>query len=446
MAALQVSKQGIRELAKMGLDAPLAEQGKEKLLQHLETTVMSLLDVLAACSSSDGSGVTRLLFSEEWLEAQLALKDIMAESGLVPSFDEAGNLFGKLQGSEADLPSIITGSHIDTVVDGGRYDGAYGIAAALAAVRYLRETYGVPVRSIEVVSLSEEEGSRFPMAYWGSGSIAGERGFADIDDLEDVNGVSFRDAMRACGFGEGSARAARRDGADLAAFVELHIEQGAVLEREGMAVGVVDAIVGQRRFVVTLTGEANHAGTTPMPMRKDALEGACAMITMLREEAVRQGGPLVATAGRMLVSPNVPNVVPGKVEFTVDVRHSNPERLEAFCGWFADAFREAAESRGLELACSEWFREEPAPMNEELKELLDGACAELGISSRRMASGAGHDAQMFSRVCPSAMLFVPSRGGISHSPEEYTSPRELAIGALVLAKLLYKLGYEGERV
>lgn len=429
----------------MGLDAPLTEQGKEELLQQLERSVMSLLEGLAAYSSSEGSGVTRLLFSKEWLDAQLALKDIMAESGLVPSFDEAGNLFGKLQGSKTDLPSIITGSHIDTVVDGGRYDGAYGIAAALAGLRYLRETYGPPVRSIEVVSLGEEEGSRFPMAYWGSGSIAGERGFGDVAHLEDGDGVSFVEAMKACGFGEGSGRPARREGGDMAAFVELHIEQGAVLEREGISVGVVDAIVGQRRFVVTVTGEANHAGTTPMHMRKDALEGACAMIAMLREEAIRQGAPLVATAGRMQISPNVPNVVPGKAEFTVDVRHSNPERLEAFCGWFVETFREAAESRGLALSCSEWFREEPTPMDEELKELLDGACAELGVSSRRMASGAGHDAQMFSRVCPSAMLFVPSLGGVSHSPEEYTAPRELATGVLVLAKLLYRLGYEGEQ-
>lgn len=230
----------------------------------------------------------------------------------------------------------------------------------------------------------------------------------------------------------------------MAAFIELHIEQGAVLEREGLSVGVVDAIVGQRRFVVTVTGEANHAGTTPMHMRKDALEGACAMVILLREEAARHGEPLVATAGRMTVHPNVPNVVPGKVEFTVDIRHSDPVRLEAFCGWFSEAFREAANHRGLAFACAEWFREEPTPMDSRLKGMLDAACGGLGVSYRRMVSGAGHDAQMFSRICPSAMLFVPSRGGISHSPEEYTAPSELAVGALVLAKLLYRLGYEGE--
>jgi allantoate deiminase len=429
----------------MGLDAPLTEQEKEELLQHLETRVMDILNILSAFSSNEGPGVTRLLFAKEWLAAQRALKDMMEEQGLVATFDEAGNLFGKLQGSsKVGLPSIITGSHIDTVVDGGRFDGAYGIAAAVAAVRYLKETYGAPARSIEVVSLAEEEGSRFPLAYWGSGSVAGERGFGDVAFLEDADGVSFLDAMLACGFGEGNGRAARRDDGGIGAFIELHIEQGVVLEREGLSVGVVDAIVGQRRFIVTVIGEANHAGTTPMHMRKDALEGAGAMITMLREEAVRRGEPLVATAGRMLVAPNVPNVVPGKVEFTVDVRHSDPKRLEAFCVWFKEAFRAAAASRGLAFSCSEWFREEPTPMDDELKRALDAVCAELGVTSRRMASGAGHDAQMFSRVCPSAMLFVPSRGGISHSPEEYTAPRELAVGALVLAKLLYRLGYEGE--
>ncbi|RIX51528.1 Zn-dependent hydrolase [Paenibacillus nanensis] len=424
----------------MGWNAPMTEQEKDELLKRLESSVTALLDSVSVCSAGGGPGVTRLLYTKEWLEAQRAVAAKMTEIGLIAEYDDTGNLFGILPGEHSQQPSVITGSHIDTVVDGGKYDGAYGIAAGLAALEYLKETYGRPKRSLEVVSLCEEEGSRFPIAYWGSGSIAGERSFEDIQGLTDGEGVSFAAAMRECGFGLGRHREPARK--NIGSFVELHIEQGGVLEYEGLPVGVVDAIVGQRRFNVTVNGKANHAGTTPMPMRRDALEGAGAMITMLREEAIRLGAPLVATVGRLQVSPNVPNVVPGKAEFTVDVRHSEPERLEAFCSWFTEAFRQAAESRGLEIVCLEWLREEPALMDEKLKGDIAAACGEMGIPFRRMVSGAGHDAQMLSRICPAAMLFVPSRGGVSHSPEEYTSPRGLALGVLVLARLLYRLGYE----
>jgi allantoate deiminase len=419
----------------------MPEAEKEELLGRLESKIGEFLEWLAAYSA-EGAGVTRLLYSPQWLEAQRALLGRLGEMGLDASFDEVGNVFGRLAGKKTELPPIVTGSHIDTVVSGGRYDGAYGIAAACIALEYLSETYGAPVRTLEAVSLSEEEGSRFPMAYWGSGSIAGERSFESVRELIDPDGIAFEEAMRGCGFGEGSGKPARRD--DIGAFVELHIEQGSVLESEGLAVGVVDAIVGQRRFQVKLGGEANHAGTTPMLMRRDALEGAGAMMALLREEAMRRGAPLVATVGRLLASPNVPNVVAGEASFTVDVRHSDAAELDRFCRWFPVAFGEAAEARGLAFECEEWFREEPAPMDDALKGRLDEVCAELGFASRRMVSGAGHDAQMFQRLCPSAMLFVPSRGGLSHAPEEFTSLRELATGVLVLTELLYRLGYEEE--
>lgn len=425
----------------MGVRTRMTESEREALLIRLEEKVDDFLEWLAAYSA-EGAGVTRLLYSPQWLEAQQALHAKLDGMGLDASFDEVGNVFGRLAGKKTELAPIVTGSHVDTVVSGGRYDGAYGIAAACIALEYLRDTYGSPIRTLEAVSLSEEEGSRFPMAYWGSGSIAGERSFEGVRGLADSDGVTFEEAMRSCGFGAGSGKAARRK--DIGAFVELHIEQGSVLESEGLSVGVVDAVVGQRRFLVRLGGEANHAGTTPMRMRRDALEGAGAMMSLLRGEALRRGAQLVATVGRLLASPNVPNVVAGEASFTVDVRHSDPLELERFCGWFPAAFRDAAESRGLTFECEEWFREEPAPMDDKLKERLDEVCAELGIGSKRMVSGAGHDAQMFQRLCPSALLFVPSKGGLSHAPEEFTSSRELATGVLVLTELLYRLGYEEE--
>lgn len=423
----------------------VAGREKERLLRHFEEKIAGLLERLASFTSGSGEGVTRLLYSPEWLAAQRDVAERMRDEGLAPEFDEVGNVFGRLPGTGGPAGAIVTGSHIDTVAQGGRFDGAYGIAAGLAAVGYLHRTYGLPRRTLEVVSLCEEEGSRFPLAYWGSGSIAGLRSFAQVraEELRDADGIPFVEAMRSCGFGEGSARPARRG--DMAAFIELHIEQGAVLERAGAAVGIVEAIAGQRRIRVEVRGETNHAGTTPMTLRRDALEGACAMISLLRQEALQWGAPLVATVGHIEARPNMPNAVSGEAAFTVDIRHADREALEAFGRRLREAFRQVAAERGLALDCAEWLREEPTPMSAELAAGLADSCAALGLSPLRMISGAGHDAQMLARICPAAMLFVPSRGGISHSPLEYTRPRELAAGALVLAELLYRLGYEEER-
>ncbi|CAM4356218.1 allantoate deiminase [Paenibacillus alkaliterrae] len=428
----------------MGRSVLAHPQEKEKLLTYFETHIMKVLHWLASFGPDEDGGITRLLYSDSWLEAQRALAVKMSGCGLVTEFDEVGNLFGKLQGEDADAPSIITGSHIDTVVQGGLYDGAYGIAAGLLALDYLKRQFGKPKRTLELVSLCEEEGSRFPMAYWGSGSIAGKRNFEQIVHLQDGQEMSFADAMHRCGFGEGMGRNCRRD--DIGAFIELHIEQGAVLESEGISIGVVDTIAGQRRLKFEVVGESNHAGTTPMHMRKDALEGVSVMIQALRREAVKLGAPLVATVGRLQVLPNMPNVVPGKVVFTVDARHADEGVLGSFCDWVKRTFTQLADERQLAIHGSEWFREEPVPMDERLKKQMDDVCKQMAISSKRMVSGAGHDAQMFKHICKAAMLFVPSRRGISHSPEEFTEPRDLAVGVLVLTELLYRLGYEGEEL
>ncbi|WP_138754982.1 allantoate deiminase [Paenibacillus sinopodophylli] len=419
-------------------------QDKERMLTYFEIEVMHLLNWMAAFSSDDRGGITRLLYTDGWLETQQALEVKMASYGMMTSFDHVGNLFGIMQGEDVDAPSIITGSHIDTVVQGGMYDGAYGIAAGLLALDYLHKHYGKPKRTLEIVSLCEEEGSRFPLAYWGSGNVVGKRNFEQIGHLQDANEVYFVDAMHRCGFGKGTARDSRRH--DIGAFIEVHIEQGAVLEKEGIAVGVVDTIAGQRRLKFEVVGESNHAGTTPMHMRRDALEGVSMMIQALRLETMRLGSPLVATVGSLQVQPNVPNVVPGKVVFTLDARHADETALDGFCNWVMKEFASIADGRRLGLSGTEWFREEPVPMNERLKQQLDDVCHGLSITSKRMVSGAGHDAQMFEHICPTAMLFVPSRHGISHSPEEYTEPRKLAVGVMVLMELLYRLGYEEEEL
>jgi allantoate deiminase len=404
--------------------------------------LVPLLERLAGFGADERGGVTRLLYTRPWLEAQTFLEGRMREAGLQTRFDRAGNLYGRLPGSLPGAPVVLTGSHIDTVRSGGRYDGAYGVAAGLLALERLKQAYGTPLRTLEVVSLCEEEGSRFPLAYWGSGHIAGLYRREDGEAAADADGVSLAEAMAAAGFGRPEQPDCRRS--DLGAYLELHIEQGIVLERSGERIGLVEAIVGQRRYALTLTGASNHAGTTPMAMRSDALAGFAEMAAALEAEAKAAGDPLVATVGRLEVRPNTPNVIPGEVRFTLDVRHDREAELERFCRKTLAMFAAVASRRGLALEVQEWLKAEPAPMHAGLIGLAAGVCRRLGLPARRMASGAGHDAQLFASLCPTAMLFVPSRGGVSHAPEEYTAPEHLAAGAAALAACLYELAYREE--
>ncbi|HZG83986.1 Zn-dependent hydrolase [Paenibacillus sp.] len=390
--------------------------------------------------SAGGPGVTRLLYADEWAAAQQYLSERMAALGLAVRCDRVGNVYGRIEGTREAAPAVLTGSHIDTVRSGGAYDGAYGIAAGVAALDYLQRTYGPPVRPLEVVSFCEEEGSRFPLSYWGSGNVVGAYDVSEAPRHIDFAGVSMEDAMRRAGCGlDDQAPPAR---GDIGVFVEAHIEQGVTLERMNLDIGVVTAIVGQKRYIVKLIGEANHAGTTPMGMRRDPCAGAAEMIAALERMALEAGDPLVATVGRMELSPNTPNVIPGAVTFTIDVRHADGEALDRFGEALAETIHTIAERRGLGVELSLWVDTRPAPMHPKLYSALERICSEQGLSSRLMVSGAGHDAQMLQQVCPSAMIFVPSRLGVSHSPDEYSTPEALENGLQVLIAILYELAYE----
>ncbi|MFX3634740.1 MAG: allantoate deiminase [Candidatus Pristimantibacillus sp.] len=410
--------------------------------QEAASFVSHLLEELSLFGADDNGGVTRLLYSSEWLQAQIFLAERMQELGMEVRFDQVGNLFGKLAGTDVNAPVILTGSHIDTVRSGGNYDGAYGIAAGIAALKYLKDTYGQPAHSLEIVSFCEEEGSRFPLTYWGSGNMTGMYEWQGGNQVFDTAGLSLHEAMEGAGFGKPEQVHSRRY--DLGAFVEIHIEQGPVMERQRKRIGIVEAIVGQRRYAITVRGEANHAGTTPMSMRHDALVGTSEMILQLEADAIVCGEPLVATVGRIDCVPNTPNVVPGSINFTIDVRHTDETVLSEFCDMILAKCKDIAKWRGLELTIVPWLEAKPAPMNKALSDRLERIANDLSLSYRRMVSGAGHDAQLFTSVCPTAMLFVPSRAGISHNPQEYTSPEELADGVSVLAALLYELAYEGK--
>ncbi|MEW9701889.1 M20 family metallo-hydrolase [Paenibacillus sp. SI8] len=414
------------------------------LLSQFSQQVPDMLEWLGAIGADSGGGVTRLLYTDVWLQAQQALAERMQHLGLAPRFDEVGNLYGKLQGIQAELKPVLTGSHVDTVKNGGKYDGAYGVIASMLALGYLKAAYGAPKRTLEVVSFCEEEGSRFPLAYWGSGHVTGVRTMEQATHVAEPNGLTLLEAMQQAGFGEDNRHlvSARRN--DIGAYVEIHIEQGSVLEYKKKQIGVVTAIVGQIRRTIRVLGMANHAGTTPMTMRKDALAGAAEMVALTEQLALEEGDPLVATVGRLQVIQGTSNVVPGEVEFTLDIRHTDEVRMNEFCAKLLTRLEEIAQRRGLHIQSIENLYVSPVAMDNGISGEIERICACSGFPSMNLPSGAGHDAQLFGAIGKAALIFVPSRAGISHNPEEFTSSEDLIAGFQTLVQLLYQYGYGGK--
>ena len=399
----------------------------------------TLLATLSSIGIDAQGGLTRLLFDENWKQAQETLKACFKDAGLDTTYDTAGNLIGTVVGSEHPEETVMTGSHVDTVRNGGTLDGQYGILAGFLAIQRLLEKHGTPKRSLSVISFAEEEGSRFPFAFWGSKNLVSTVDREILKDVVDKDGISFPQAMEDAGFDFSATADTPRT--DIVAFVEAHIEQGAVLEHLGKQIGVVTAIAGQKRYNVRLIGEANHAGTTPMSLRRDALEGAALCIDTLLREAKSFGDPLVLTFGKLEPKPNIVNVVPGEVSFTVDTRHTDASSLNNFAQYVEDTIRSIAHDLGLQVEIENWMDESPVPMDAALIELLSDVCKEQGIDYRVMHSGAGHDSQILAPKVPTAMLFVPSIKGISHNPAEESKIEDLVAGIDVLEAALYQLAY-----
>ncbi|QQP69445.1 allantoate deiminase [Carnobacterium sp. CS13] len=384
-------------------------------------------------------GTTRLLYSEAWVEAQNGIKRKLEELGMQTRFDAIGNLFGRLPGTKYPDETILTGSHIDTVVNGGKLDGQYGVIASYLAVKLLKEKYGQPLRNLEVISMAEEEGSRFPYAFWGSKNLVLDAKREDVETIADFEGIKFVDAMHAAGFDFRKEDEKLRE--DIKAFIEIHIEQGNVLETEKKSVGVVTSIVGQKRYTVILKGQANHAGTTPMGLRKDAIYAFSKIVTQSIGKAEKVGDPLVLTFGKVEPTPNTVNVVPGEVLFTIDCRHTDQEELNQFTQEIETDMKKIAADMGMELSIDLWMDEAPVPMDEKIVGVLKEVVEKEAINYRIMHSGAGHDSQIIAPHIPTAMLFVPSIGGISHNPAEDTKVEDLAEGVKTLAAALYELAY-----
>lgn len=396
------------------------------------------LDELYTIGAAPDGGAYRPLYGTAWATAVERVERWLKNAGLKTRRDAVGNLWGRAEGTDKGK-SIVTGSHIDTVRRGGRLDGALGIVAGLTAVEVLLKDNGTPRRTLEVVAICEEEGSRFPTSFWGSRAIVGAIGKDEGDRISDTSGVTIAQAMRERGFDPSRIPSAARD--DIDAFVELHIEQGAVLESSKSPLAVVSAIVGTAHLEITVTGRPDHAGTTPMELRQDALAASAAMIQAVESIARSLGSPAVATVGKIRAEPDQINVIPGRVVFTVDLRHADlgarralEERIRSLCATIAS-------ERQLDIETRELQDRPPVPMHREVRALLARAAQDSGVNATEMVSGAGHDAQILAARCRVGMLFVPSIGGRSHCPEEATSPQDLELGTKVLRRALEQMAY-----
>jgi hydantoinase/carbamoylase family amidase len=390
------------------------------------------LSRLAETGSSLDSGVTRLAWSAEMTEATDLVSSWAEQAGASVHLDGALNLIAEVTGAQAGLPPIVTGSHLDTVIDGGRLDGAYGVVAGIEVLASLRDA-GLRLRHpLRVVAYANEEGVVAP-PFTGSRAIAGTLDPQELQ-VRGPDGVELSERLARAGAGEGGPMAARWPG-PVAATVELHIEQGPVLDRSGSTIGVVTAIAAQQRGTIVITGSANHAGTTPMDMRSDALVAAAQAILAIRDLAA--GGITdVATAGRIQVFPNVANVVPGETRLSFDIRAGDGGRIRAAVEALALALEGIEGDTRTTIAVEFQALTGAAPTDLRLRGIIGRAAAGRGLRAVEMVSGAGHDCANLRDLGPIAMIFVPSTGGVSHHPSESTDPADLLAGASVLLDTL----------
>jgi allantoate deiminase len=389
---------------------------------------------LLAGHSEESGRLTRRFGTPALAEAGEAVSDWMRAAGMNVHRDAIGNVIGRTEGAEPGAPALLLGSHLDTVPDAGRYDGALGVLAAIAVVERLGERAGELPFALEVVAFADEEGSRFGTAFLGSSVLSGSFDPAALARLDD-EGVSLEEAIRGFGGDPGELDDARREPDSLIGYAELHIEQGPVLEQMGLPVGVVSGIAGQSRATLRFTGRPAHAGTVPMNMRRDALAAAAQMVGEV--EAVARHAPgLVATVGDIAVSPGVANVIAGQADLALDVRH--PEDADRH--WAVALLRrragELASTRGVECEWETLHEQAAVRCDPGLTGRMWQAVQDVGVEPHALPSGAGHDAAPMARVAPVTMLFVRCAGGVSHHPDESVSEADVAVGVDALARFV----------
>lgn len=374
-------------------------------------------------TATPGKGTTRLTYSQEDFQTRNYIKEKMRESGLKVREDGFGNIFGKLEGTLKDAPCVMVGSHFDSVPNGGAYDGPAGVVAALEVAALFQKNNLMPKYPLEVVALVEEEGSRFGGGLMGSRGMVGLLSDEDFRSLTDKDGITTEEAMVKIGLDPTLER--HRDSKTMKAFLELHIEQGPILEEKKIPIGVVEAIVGLTQLEVTVKGQAGHAGTTPMDRRADALVSAAKIVGQLPELADEEGEDTVVTVGRLNVYPNGANVIPDKVVFSVDIRSGKEEHVLNVIEKTKSLIHSFNEN-GIETSVEELLYIQPKELNEGIRSLLKEKSEELQIPYCSINSGAGHDAMVISDYTDVGMLFIPSKNGLSHCPEEWSDSADIA--------------------
>jgi N-carbamoyl-L-amino-acid hydrolase len=371
-------------------------------------------------------GINRVAYSDADLGGRTFTLDLFRQSGLTPRLDAAGNILARLDGRDATLPPILIGSHIDSVTNGGNYDGPVGSFAAIEVARSLREQNVRLRHPLEVVVWQNEEGGTM-------GSKLAIGALKDPDLAATArSGKTIREGIGLIGGDVTRLGEAIRRRGDVACYIELHIEQGGLLEQAGLQIGIVEGIVGLRWIEVTIDGMANHAGATPMNQRHDAMLAAAKFTVAVNEAIIAEPGRQVATVGRITATPNTTNIIPGQVVLTVDLRDLDPGKLTRFKARFEQLGREIGASTGTTFAMKSLVDSEPAIADPRVMGWIEASAAALGLTRQRMPSGAGHDAQEIAQIAPMGMIFVPSIGGISHSPREYSKPEDITHGANVL--------------
>jgi len=422
---------------------PPTARGPSTLPIINQRRLMRDLNAIGRIGIGNRGGVTRLVFSIKELRSRQVLIHLMRQAGLRIHIDGIGNIFGRFDGCNAEAPAVLSGSHLDTVIHGGKYDGPVGVIGALEAVRTIGEN-NLPIQSpLEVVCFVGEESSRFGFSTLGSSLIAGEVHPNDLANAVDAQGTRLADVLAGLGIAPRQMRGIRRDPKTLKAYLELHIEQGPILEALGKRVGLVTSIAAPSRFKIIFIGQADHSGTTPMEMRKDALVAAAMLIEFIentcRKFSSMAKGRVVGTVGAVKIEPGVINAVPGKTELLVDIRAITARAKDRVARLVKTQAQQLAAKRGIAVEVLTIREEDPVPLDNRLLRLTKTICDEKKIDYEIMPSGAGHDAMQMAKITPAGMIFIPSQRGISHNPLEWTDPDDIGLGTQILMETMVRV-------
>jgi beta-ureidopropionase / N-carbamoyl-L-amino-acid hydrolase len=408
--------------------------------------LMRDLNAIGRIGIGDHGSVTRLVFSIKELRSRQVLIHLMRQAGLKIHVDAIGNIFGRLDGADPKAPALLAGSHLDTVIHGGKYDGPVGVIGALEAVRTIRENKITLRAPLEVVCFIGEESSRFGFSTLGSSLVAGKVHPKDLTNAVDAQGTKLADVLSSLGISPRNLSRLARDPKSMKAYLELHIEQGPILEAKAKRIGLVTSIAAPSRFKVIFTGQADHSGTTPMEMRKDALVAAAQLIEYVekicRKFSSMEKGRVVGTVGAMKIEPGVINAVPGRAELSIDIRSTSAQAKDKVARLVKQRGAAIARDRGIAIEVLNIRAEEPVPLDKRLLRITRQLCDEKAIDYEIMPSGAGHDAMQMAKITPAGMIFIPSRRGISHNPLEWTDPDDIALGAQLLMETMIRVGNE----